>query len=137
MRATEFLTEFGATLDEPAVFSDVLGERLVIGKAMFTTSRTGEIKADKNGRGQYMKLLASALKEPDEIWVRLEWHFAQKKTVVRRRYVTRLQLPGSDVPTLAVFEMGDDGWSGVTAFVNEFGDLDDLRIGVRLYRREE
>jgi hypothetical protein len=135
--ATEFLTEFGATLDEPAVFSDVIGERLVIGKNMFTTARTGEIKADKNGRGQFMKLLASALKEPDEIWVRLEYHFAQKKTVVRRRYVTQIQLPGSDVPTLAVFEYGDDGWSGVTAFVNEFGDINDLRIGVRLYRREE
>lgn len=135
--ATEFLNEFGATLDEPVVFNDVIGERLVIGKGMFTTSRTGEIKADKNARGQYMKLLAAALKEPDEIWVRLEYHFAQKKTVVRRRYVTQLQLPGSDVPTLAVFEYGDDGWSGVTTFVNEFGDINDLRIGVRLYRREE
>lgn len=135
--ATEFLKQFGATLDEPAVFSDVMGERLVIGKGMFTTARTGEIKADKNGRGQFMKILAAALKAPDEIWVRLEWHFAQKKTIVRRRYVTQIQLPDSDVPTLAVFEYGDDGWSGVTAFVNEFGDINDLRIGVRLYRREE
>ena len=135
--AQAFLNEFGATLEEPAIYDDVIGERLVIGKNMFTNSRTGEIKADKNGRGQYMKLLASALQEPDEIWVRVEWHFAQKKAVVRRRYVTQYIVPGSDVPALAVFEYGDGGWSGITAFANEFGDINDLRIGVRLYRREE
>lgn len=135
--AQEFLSEFGATLDEPAVYQDVIGERLVIGKNLFTTSRTGEIKADKNGRGKYMKLLAAALKEPDEIWVRLEWHFAQQKALVRRRYITQLLLPESDVPAVAVFEYGDDGWSGVTTFSNEYSDLNDLRVGVRLYRREE
>lgn len=135
--ANEFLQEFGATMDEPAVFQDVIGERVVVGKDMFTTGRTGEIKADKNGRGQFMKLLATALKSPDEIWTRLEWQFAQKKAVVRRRYVAQIQLPGVDVPTLAVFEHGNDGWSGVTTFVNEFGDINDLRVGVRLYRRAE
>lgn len=135
--ANEFLSEFGATLEEPAIFNDVIGERLVVGRSMFTTSRTGEIKADKRERGQYMKLLALALKEPDEIWVRLEWHFAQQKAVVRRRYVSRVVLPGVDLPMLAAFEYGDDAWSGVTTFADTKMNIDDLRIGVRLYRREE
>lgn len=133
--ADAFLKRFGATLDEPAIFRDVIGEALVVGKEMFTTSRTGELKANKNGRGQYMNLLAEALKAPDEVWVRMEWHFAQKKAVVRRRYISRITLPDSDVPALAVFEYGADGWSGVTTFANEFGDINDLRVGVRLYKR--
>lgn len=135
--ATAFLKRFGATLDEPAIFRDVIGEALVVGKEMFTTARTGELKANKNGRGQYMNLLADALQSPDEIWVRMEWHFAQQKAVVRRRYVSRIQLPDSDVPALAVFEYGADGWTGVTTFANEFGDINDLRVGVRLYRRDK
>lgn len=135
--AQEFLNEFGATMDEPAIFEDVIGEHLVIGKSMFTTSRTGEIKADKRERGQYMKLLANTLKEPDEIWVRLEWHFAQKKAIVRRRYVSQVVLPEFDLPLLTVFDFQGDAWSGVTVFADKDMNIEDLRIGVRLYRREE
>lgn len=135
--AQAFLEEFDATLEQPAIYQDVIGEALVVGKQMFTTARTGEIKADKNGRGKFMKLLAYALQSPDEIWVRIEWHNALKKAVVRRRYVTRFLLPDSDVPALAVFEYGSDGWTGVTTFTSEYADINDMRVGVRLYRRQE
>lgn len=135
--AEAFLNEFGATLDAPAIYNDVIGESLVVGANMFTTSRTGEIKADKNGRGPFMKLLAYALQSPDEIWARIEYHYAQKKSVVRRRYVTRILLPDSEVPALTVFEYGADGWTGITAFTSDDTDINDMRIGVRLYRRRE
>ena len=78
------------------------------------------------------------MREPDEVWVRLEWMYAQQKAVVRRRYLARFEVEGKAAPALAVFEVGDDGWDGVTGFVADSDDyLDDLRLGVRLYRRHQ
>ncbi|WP_339615237.1 PBECR2 nuclease fold domain-containing protein [uncultured Gilvimarinus sp.] len=133
--ARNFLEPFGATLTEPAIFKDVLGERLVIGADLFRTKRNGALKADKNGRGQYMRVLAAGVIDPDEIWVRMEYHEALKKTVVRRRYIARFTLPGEQVPVLAVYELGPDGWTGVTVFKSE-ADINDMRVGVRLYQRK-
>ncbi len=64
------------------------------------------------------------------------WHHARQKAVVRRRYVARFEIEGEPVPALAVFELGADGWAGVTSFPPESEDyVDHLRVGVRLYRR--
>ncbi|MBZ9610798.1 PBECR2 nuclease fold domain-containing protein [Rheinheimera maricola] len=133
--ASAFLAEFGATLQQPAVFKDVLGSALVMGSELFTTRKTGTLKADKRERGQYLPLMAEAIKQPDEIWIRMEYHNASGKTVVRRRYIARFALPGQSLPALAVFEWGKDGWSGITTF-NPDTDINDLRVGVRVYRRE-
>lgn len=135
--AEAFLQAFGATLDQPAIFRDVIGEALVIGRALFVTRRTGQLKADKYRRGKFMLLLAHALKAPDEIWVRLEYQHARDEVTVRRRYIARFDVAGHEVPALAVFEWGTDGWSGITVFSPDQHDPDDLRIGVRVYRREE
>lgn len=135
--ANAFLKEFDATLDTPVVWKDVLGEPLVIGKELFTDA-TGATKGNKRGRGPYMKLLAKALKSPDEIWVRLEYQFNKKKNTVRRRYIARWQLPGLVAPVLLVFEEGKDGWYGITAFSeNNAEKVDEWRVGIRLYKREE
>lgn len=133
--AEAFLQAFGAGMDTPVVFRDVLGERLVIGSELFTTTK-GALKSMKNERGPFMALLAAALRLPDEIWARVEWHHGQKKAVVRRRYVAQYLVEGESTPMLAVFELGVDGWSGVTTFRPE-QDINDMRVGVRLYRREE
>jgi hypothetical protein len=130
-----YLAEFGATLDAPAIFTDVTGERLVIGKDLFTTVK-GDLKVTKRGREQYLPMLADALKAPDEIWVRLEWMHGEQRAVVRRRYVAQYQIEGQDVPALAVFETGPDGWSAITTFQGTTQSADDWRIGVRLYRRQ-
>lgn len=134
---SSFLEQFGATLDRPAVVPDVMGERLVVGKELFTTA-AGDWKVLKNGREQFLPLLAQAILAPDEIWVRLEWMYALQKAVVRRRYVAQFAVEGQDVPALAVFEIGQDGWAGVTTFQAGSQEyLDSLRVGVRLYQREE
>lgn len=131
-----FLSEFGAKQSAPALFKDVTGDAVVIGRDMFTVKRTGQLKVQKRGREQTLLLVAQALREPDEVWVRLEWMYAQQKAVVRRRYLARFEVEGNAAPALAVFEVGDDGWDGVTGFVADSEDyLDDLRLGVRLYRR--
>lgn len=131
-----FLERFGATLAEPAIVRDVIGECLVVGAQLFQDAQ-GEWKVLKRGRERYLPLLAQALQEPDEIWARVEWLHAQARAVVRRRYVARFAVEGQETPGLVVFELGADGWAGVTAFPPAPGSyVDDLRVGVRLYRRE-
>jgi len=132
--ALAFLQRLGASIDKPTVFEDVTGERLVIGKELFQKP-DGAWKADKQNRGRYMPLLADALQNPDEIWVRMEWNYAQKKAVVRRRYIAQFEVEGQKTPALIVFDSGSDGWSGVTAFQGTSQHADDWRVGVRLYQR--
>lgn len=135
---SRFLGEFRATESTPVLFKDVTGDAVVIGRDMFTTKRTGQLKVQKRGREQTLLLVAQALREPDEVWVRLEWIHAQQRAVVRRRYLARFDVEGKAAPALAVFEVGSDGWSGVTGFVADSEDyLEALRLGVLLYRRTE
>lgn len=129
-----FLEPFGGTLDSPAIMVDAIGERIVIGKELFQNSK-GHWKVTKQGREIYLPLLARALLEPDEIWVRLEWMYAREKAVVRRRYVARFAVDDEELPALAVFELGPDGWSGVTLFQGTSQGVDDWRVGIRLYSR--
>lgn len=131
-----FLEPLGATLEQPAIVRDVIGERLVVGKELFQTAE-GNWKVQKLGREVFSPLLAKALLEPDEIWVRVEWLYALQKAVVRRRYIARFDVEGQEVPTLAVFELGSDGWAGVTTFQGAAQTSQDWRVGIRLYAREE
>ena len=134
--ANIFLNEFGATLTNPAIFKDVAGEALVIGKQLFTVSKTGELKVTKRRREQFLLLLADSLKLPDEIWTRMEYFDHLQKSVVRRRYISRFMIDGEVKPMLAVFEVGDDGWLGVTTFAPDNPDyLEQLRVGVRVFKR--
>lgn len=135
--ATIFLNQFGATLTNPAIFRDVAGEALVIGKQLFTVSKTGELKAAKRGHEQFLLLLADSLKLPDEIWTRMEYFDHLQKSVVRRRYISRFMIDGEFKPMLAVFEVGDDGWLGVTTFApdNPYY-LEQLRVGIRVFKRQ-
>lgn len=136
--AQRYLQAFGATLDQPAITRDVLGERLVMGKELFIERKSGELKANKNGRGKWLPLLAMALQSPDEVWARLEWLGAVGQAVVRRRYVARFQVADTHVPAVAVFEIGADGWLGVTTFAPHQDEyLETVRQGIRLYRRQE
>ena len=113
---------------------------MVIGRDLFTNAKTGALKVGKRGHARELLLLADALKEPDEVWVRLEWQYAQNKAMVRRRYISRFQVEGESVAALAVFEVGPDGWDGITTFAPDADNpeyLEQLRLGVRLYRRPE
>lgn len=136
--AGRFLAEFGATEASPVVFKDVTGDAVVIGRELFTSAKTGALKIRKRGHARELLLLADAIKDPDEVWVRLEWLYSRNKAVVRRRYISRYLVDGEPVPALSVFEVGEDGWDGVTTFSPESSDpdyLEQLRLGVRLYRR--
>lgn len=133
---TAFLNEFGATTEAPTIFSDAVGERLVIGDSLFRDAK-GAVKVDKRERGQWMKVLAAALHDPDEIWVRMEWLHAVGAIALRRRYIARFIVEGETTPILAVFERGEDGWWGVTTFPSAGQHPDNWRVGVRLFRRDQ
>lgn len=130
-----FLAPLGGELHRSTIVPDVIGERLVVGKELFQTAK-GEWKVLKLGRERFLPLLAQALLQPDEIWVRMEWMYALNKAVVRRRYVARFSVEGQEIPALVVFEYGEGGWSGITAFQGATQTADDWRVGVRLYARE-
>lgn len=134
----QFLGEFGATHAVPAVFRDVTGDALVIGREMFTGAKKGAITLAHQIKAHELPLLVEAIKTPDEIWARLEWQPDLGKAVLRRRYLSHVQVKGKAQPSIAVFDLGTDGWTGVTGFVDDSEQyLEALRLGVRLYRRAE
>ena len=141
---SEFLQEFGGGIGKPVTYHDVTDEPLMINEELFKQRRNNTWKVAKHGREQYLPLLAATIQHPDEVWVSLEWHHALAKYVTRRRYVASWLIPGHEVPGLAVFEYGREGWQGVTTFTP--GDavtsdvqryIADMRTGVRLYRRPD
>ncbi|MBX3589074.1 MAG: minor capsid protein [Ramlibacter sp.] len=136
--AQEYLDAFMAEFAGPE-FVDVLGEPLLITDELFRDIR-GNLKVTKRGRERFLRLLAMTIKDPDEIWMASEMHHARGADVARRRYVARWQVEGQEKPVLGVFELGRDGWRGVTGFQAETPkDAADLLGGARkgeiVYRR--
>ena len=128
-----FLKTFGAKADAPAVFRDLAGDPLVIGRGMFEGAG-GQLRLPPGD----LLLLARAIREPDEIWARLDWLEDQKRAVFRKRYIAHFAVAGQAEPEVAVFETVSDGW---TSTAHEGAGADDLlaslRVGVRLYRRSK
>jgi hypothetical protein len=129
--ADAFLEEFGATRERPAVFRDVTGTRVVIGAELFGASGA---KANKNRRGPWMRLLADALRDPDEVWA--DWALVNGQPVLRRRYLRRHGLPGLS-NALTVLSWTAKGWLGTTSYPPGARQVEKERHGVLLYRRRE
>jgi hypothetical protein len=135
-----FLARFGASMDKSVVYQDKMGESLQVGKELFLDrvgKHGGQYKATARGRERFLPMLAETIKDPDEIWVRMEWHAEKEKYVVRRRYIANWELEDGTAG-LAVFETGLDGWAGITTHHTEdLKYLDKSRQGIRLYSRAE
>lgn len=133
----QFLAAFGVTERSGELRADAVGERIVIGEKLFQ-SADGSWKAKKFGRDKYLPLLAETLKDPDEVWARIEW--IGGRAVVRRRYISAVEIDdgsGNVTPALAVFERDEKSWEGVTTFSpGTLRYLDKYRQGVLLYRRK-
>lgn len=113
--AERFLADFGASIDKPVTFRDVMGEVLPIGVGL-VTNPDGTFKSAKGARGRYLGLVGRAIREPDEIWLR--WEESQARPgewFLRRRYIAAFELEGGQYG-LGVFEDGQNGWRGITAF---------------------
>jgi SPP1 gp7 family putative phage head morphogenesis protein len=120
--AQRFLQEFGARIGEPAVFVNKAHTPYVISEALFQ-DQAGAWKIFKDGREQHVPLLARALKEPDEIWQIWEKRADMADAwQLRQRSIKLFEIEGAPGGAeaqigLAIFEIGPEGWRGVTSFM--------------------
>jgi len=134
-----FFGDFGTTPEVPVVFLDKLGEPLAIDDALFTDIYGGS-KLAQGGSGprrQNIRLLALTIREPDEIW----WVWEQppgRPYRLRRRYFKWFTMDGRNHSGLAAFDVGKNGWTGVTTFTASTKSyLERQRGGTLAYRRLE
>ena len=141
--AKAFLAEFGATFEKSVVFKDAAGNALPIGVDLLINRKRGTLKADKRGRGPFLKILADTIKNPEEIWT----HWID--TPYGREFVTHyvkgysLDLGDRVEYGFAVFKLTKDGWYGATVFpsaldkqvADKLTHINDQRLGVLLYKK--
>ena len=140
--ASAFLAEFGATLTEGVVFKDVVGNALPISVDLLKVRQTGELKANKDGRGRYLRILADTIKKPEEVWLR--WEKRQYGWELVAHYVKGFKIEGADNEYgFSVFKLTQDGWYGATIYNPKNGKIDEVkrqyldskRSGFLVYRR--
>lgn len=130
-----FLEAFGAGAGESLLYTDAAGGHVEISEALFRTA-DGQFKVTKGGRERYVRLLARAIQDPDEIWLVWGTIGKQRKVSLRRRYLARFKIEGEESPLFVTFERDARTWSGTTAFAARNPDyLLNQRVGKRVYRR--
>jgi hypothetical protein len=142
-----FLEEFGGA----RIFKDIQGEPIAINDNLFKDA-SGQYKVSKDKiRHRYMRLLARALIQPDEIWALLEPDQSKPgKYRLKRRYIARwvIEESGQAVHGFSAFEYSNGAWSGNTVFTphrkkgkeripEKQKYLEEMRGGVLLYRKED
>lgn len=136
--AKAFLAEFGADLDRPAFHRDPSGGIVTIDRSLFDArgpdgSVVG-LKADKRGRGRYVRLLADAVRDPDEIWV--DWFTdAAGNLTLMRSYLRQITIGTQRL--FVLFGWSPRGWLGMTGYDARRGYIERQRRGALLYRRRE
>jgi hypothetical protein len=131
-----FLDEFGFRETRGGVFTDKIGEPLIISDELFRGA-DGSMKVRKRGRERYLPMLAETVKEPYEIWLVPMQENRTGRIVLRKRFLRGFSTgPDNKLAGFAAFEYGPDGWNGVTAFrPDELSYVDKARNGVLLYPR--
>jgi len=117
---------------------------LPINLGLLTIKKTGELKADKFGRGAYMRLLAETIKNPFEIW-KVPASLSGRRFDVLRLIRLFRDPEGREIGGFGVFNwIPGQGWQGATAFTPSIGGsqaemrqyLDDQRRGALIYREK-
>lgn len=137
-----FMAEFNAKPDEAVYFKDVIGNLLPISKELFINRSNGELKIQKNGREQYLLLLADTIKNPQEIWI--DVIDRGDKLLIKRRYINIYTNDAGEVAGFAVFDLVGNEWRGTTIFnatekhnreVIDYDYIDRNRTGYKLYEK--
>ena len=140
--ALAFLKEFGLkSLDDSTLFRlPWLRMPLLISKQLLLTKATGKLKADKSGRGPYMRLMAQAIKTPYEVWqVPMK---LSGKVHITLRFLRLFKGEDGGFGGYSAFNLIGGGryWSGATVFKakNSFERaadyLEQQRNGILLFR---
>jgi SPP1 gp7 family putative phage head morphogenesis protein len=114
-----FLKEFGGSVGAPVIYRDIVGDAVLLNESLFTKFKgqapTAEnIKVNKGDRGQFMLVLADAIKEPDELWLTPE--VKNGKTVYNKQYI-RFFDDKDHAAGYALFQLNSNGeWEGRTVF---------------------
>lgn len=124
-----FMQQFGGSMDRAVSYTDSTGKKLNISPRMFKDRKTGEYKIFKNGREQYLLMLAHAIKNPTEIWEDTEIRRGKPTTV--RRYVATYRIGGEKVSSVIVFDMMNGRWEGTTA--RQRANVGTVRAGKLVY----
>ncbi len=125
-----FLAEFNTSIGSAVTYTDVTGIDIIINEDLFINRVDQSFKVGK-GRKKYIKVLADALKDPDEIWT----------TVVgkqeKRVYLKMLQKDNGDqTGAIIVFKDVNDNIVGSTGFVTtDLKYLEKQRVGTRVYKK--
>lgn len=138
----DYIDRFLGEFDKP-VFTDKAGEDVIITRALFGKNNSNQ-KPKKRDRERFLLLAVDTIKDPDEIWWFWEESRAEPgKWFLRRRYIARWSVQGEQRSGTTVFDWGQNGWSGVTAFAPESFDLrrqenylNNQRSGTLAYRRK-
>jgi len=124
-----FMQQFGGSMDKSVSYTDSTGKKLNISPRMFKDRKTGEYKIFKNGREQYLLMLAHAIKNPTEIWEDTEIRRGKPTTV--RRYVATYRIGGEKVSGVIVFDLMNGRWEGTTA--HQRTNVETVRTGTIVY----
>lgn len=147
--ALAFLKEFGVnSLEDRTLYRHPLIKLpLRIDKMLFMNKPKKEpwsLKANKNGRGPYLRLLARTIQNPYEIWQDIEVDESGKNRTVLR-FIRLFHGEGKDVGGFSVFKLYNGKlWSGSTVFPPNVEKekplmikyLEKQRTGVLLWREK-
>lgn len=139
----QFLSEFGATINNGVFFKDVVNDMMYISDEMFVNRKNGKYKVQKNGREIYIKLFAQVIKDPLEVWVDVVTD--GKHIKIQKRYIDIFVNEAKKVAGLVIFDQINGVWRGTTAFnvaqetnreIIDYKYIDEkVRKGVLLYER--
>lgn len=137
--ALAFLKEFGLkNINDRLLYNPKsLPINLIISKQLFIDKPTGQYKANKAGRGQYMKVLAQVIQNPYEIW-RVPVQLSGKRTELIR-FIRIFELNNTPFGGFSVFNLVHSGryWTAATVFTpNTINYLERQRQGLLLYRED-
>ena len=127
-----FMQQFGGTFEKNVTFTDASGKTLKISPRMFKDRQTGKYKIFKNGREQYLLMLAEAIKNPTEIWEDTATRKGQTTSI--RRYVATYRIENEQVSGVIVFDLINGTWEGTTAHQRKSPDT--TRTGHLVYAAE-
>lgn len=125
--AKAFLAEFGADLDRPAFHRDPSGGIVTVDRSLFADRKAGE-------RDRYARVLADAVRDPDEIWVNWVTDAAGNLTLMRT-YLRQVMIGTQRLAVL--FGWSPRGWLGRVGSDVRPGDIEKQRRGALLYRRRQ